>query len=191
MAASASSSPASTPEGVVTYQIDPTHSVVEFGVKHMMFSTVKGRFAAVAGEIQLDEANPTRSAVTAEIETASVDTRDANRDGHLRSPDFFDADNSPKITFASRSVEPTPQEGQYRIVGDLTIRNVTREVQLDAAFLGKGTDPWGGTRIGLTATTAINRKDYGLNWNAALESGGVLVSDQVKINLEIQAVKKS
>lgn len=191
MAASASSSPASTPEGVVTYQIDPTHSVVEFGVKHMMFSTVKGRFAAVAGEIQLDEANPTRSAVTAEIETASVDTRDANRDGHLRSPDFFDADNSPKITFASRSVEPSRQEGQYRIVGDLTIRNVTREVQLDAAFLGKGTDPWGGTRIGLTATTAINRKDYGLNWNAALESGGVLVSDQVKINLEIQAVKKS
>lgn len=177
--------------GTSTYRIDPAHSVVEFAVKHMMFSTVKGRFSRVNGEIQLDENDLTKSSVAATVDVASVDTGDPNRDTHLRSPDFFDVENHPTLSFRSRSVEPLGQTGTYRVVGDLTIRGVTREVAFEASYLGKGTDPWGGTRIGITATATINRKDFGLNWNAALEAGGVLVSDQVRMNLDIQAVKSA
>lgn len=175
---------------MATYQIDPMHSHVEFGVKHMMFTTVKGRFGKVSGQIQLDEADPTRSAVTATAEAASVDTGDAQRDGHLRSPDFFDAEQYPVIVFASRRIQPSGSDGRYKLVGDLTIRDVSREVALDASFLGEARDPWGGVRAGFSATGAVNRKDFGLQWNVPLEAGGFLVGESVTINLEVEAVKQ-
>jgi polyisoprenoid-binding protein YceI len=169
-----------------TWTIDPAHSLVELAVKHMMFSTVKGRFANVAGTIVLDEQNLAESSVTAEIDASSIDTREAQRDGHLRSADFLDVETFPTITFRSTALVPHGHD-RFVLVGDLTIRGVTREVSLEAEMEGQGIDPWGGKRIGFTATSAINRKDFGLNWNQALEAGGVLVSDQVKISLEIQA----
>jgi polyisoprenoid-binding protein YceI len=169
-----------------TWTIDPAQSVVELAVKHMMFSTVKGRFRNVAGTIVLNEADLAASSVTAEIEAASIDTGEAARDTHLRSADFLDAETFPAIAF--RSTEVVPQgRGRFVVVGDLTIHGVTREVSLEAELVGTGTDPWGGHRAGFAATTTINRRDFGLTWNQALEAGGVLVSDQVKISLEIQA----
>jgi len=182
---------AGPPSGVATYQIDSSHSLAEFAVKHMMFSTVKGRFASVSGEIAFDEADPTRSSVVARADVASVDTGDPKRDGHLVSPDFFGAENHPTLTFVSTRVEPHQRAGTYRIVGDLTMRGVTREGAFEAAYVGNGVDPWGGLRAGFTAAATINRKDFGLNFNVPLEGGGVLVSDQVKISLEIEAVKQS
>ncbi|MGH2459464.1 MAG: YceI family protein [Chloroflexota bacterium] len=174
-----------------TYQIDPAHSVVEFSVKHMMFSTVKGTFTGVAGEIVFDPENPAASSVRATADVASVTTGDKNRDNHLRSPDFFDAASHPTLTLVSKSVEPTNHQGTYHVVADLTMHGVTKEIALEASHLGTGTDPWGGTRAGFTATTTINRKDWGLNYNAPLEAGGVLVSDQVKISLDVESVKQS
>ena len=169
-----------------TWAIDPAHSVVELAVKHMMFSTVKGRFANVAGTVVLDETNLANSSVTAEIDSASIDTGEPQRDGHLRSADFLDVERFPTIAFRSTGVVPQGRS-RFILVGDLTIHGVTREVSLEAELAGKGTDPWGGQRAGFAASTSINRKDFGLTWNQALETGGVLVSDQVKINLEIQA----
>jgi polyisoprenoid-binding protein YceI len=178
--------PSTSVPATTTWTIDPAHSVVELAVKHMMFSTVKGRFANVAGTIVLNEQTLAGSSVTAEIDAGSIDTREAQRDGHLRSADFLDVENFPTITFRSTQVVPGGRD-RFTLVGDLTIRGVTREVSLDAELEGQGIDPWGGKRVGFTATTTINRKDFGLNWNQALEAGGVLVSDQVKIGLEIQA----
>lgn len=183
-------SPSGT-QKAATYQVDPAHSAVEFAVKHMMFSTVKGYFRKIGGEIVFDQADPTQTSVTATAEAASVDTGDVNRDNHLRSADFFDAEHYPTLSFVSKRVEPHGREGTYRVIGDLTIRGVTREVAFEGTYEGTGTDPWGGTRVGFSATTTINRKDWGLNWNAPLEAGGVLVSDQVRINIDVQAVKKS
>jgi len=177
-----------TPSATATaaWAIDPSHSVVELAVKHMMFSTVKGRFARLSGAIVLDEANLNSSSVTAEIDAASIDTGEPQRDAHLRSADFLDVERFPTIAFRSTGVVPRGT-GRFVLVGDLTIHGVTREVSLEAELAGTGTDPWGGQRAGFAATTAINRKDFGLTWNQALEAGGVLVSDQVKISLEIQA----
>ena len=172
------------------YEIDPVHTMVEFSAKHLGFSTVKGRFLKSGGEIDLDEANPSQSSVDAWAEVASVNTGDEKRDAHVRSADFFDAENHPRLTFRSRRVEASKKGGEYHITGDLTMRGVTHEVTFVAEFVGKGGDPWGGQRIGLTATATVNRKDYGLQWNVALEAGGWLVGDAVKINLEVQAVKK-
>jgi polyisoprenoid-binding protein YceI len=152
----------------------------------MMFSTVKGRFRNVAGTIVLNEADLAASAVSAEIEAASIDTGEPARDSHLRSADFLDAEMFPSIAFQSTEVVPQGR-GRFIVVGDLTIHGVTREVSLEAELVGTGTDPWGGQRAGFAATTTINRRDFGLTWNQALEAGGVLVSDQVKISLEIQA----
>ena len=170
------------------WTIDPSHSSVEFSVKHMMFATVKGRFSDVQGTISLDEDSHATSAVDVEIAAASVDTRDEKRDAHLRSADFFDAETYPTITFKSTKVEP---KGANRaaVTGDLTIRGVTREVVLDTEETGRGQSPFGQDVIGFTATTTINRKDYGLNWNAALESGGVLVGDEVRITLDVEATR--
>jgi polyisoprenoid-binding protein YceI len=179
-------STAMTPTAATTWAIDPAHSVVELAVKHMMFSTVKGRFTTVAGTIDWDEGNLAASSVSAEIDAASVDTGEPKRDGHLRSADFLDVEAFPSITFASTGVVPRGR-GRFVLVGDLTIRGVTQEVSLEAELLGTGGDPWGGKRAGFAATTTINRADFGLTWNQALEAGGVLVSDQVKISLEIQA----
>jgi polyisoprenoid-binding protein YceI len=175
----------STSPAVSTWTIDPAHSVVELAVKHMMFSTVKGRFANLAGSIALDEANLANSSVSAQIEAASIATGESNRDGHLRSADFLDVESFPSITFESTAV--VPRGNAFVVVGNLTLRGVTQEVTLEAELAGKGTDPWGGQRVGFSATTAISRKEFGLTWNQGLEAGGVLVGDQVKVSLEIQA----
>ena len=167
-----------------TWQIDPSHSLVEFSVRHMMVSTVKGRFTDLTGSIVLDPADHSRSSVTAEIQATSVTTADPQRDGHLRSPDFFDVEQFPMLTFRSTRVEPNGAD-RVRIIGLLTIKDVTREVTLDAELNGQGVNPWGKQVIGFSAHTALNRKDFGLNWNVALEAGGVLVSDTIKIRLEV------
>ena len=177
-------------QGTTTWAIDPSHSLVEFGVKHMMFATVKGRFAGVRGRIDLNEADPAQSSVEVEIDAASIDTRDEKRDAHLRSADFFDAESHPVLTFKSTRVEPAGPD-KLRITGDLTIRGITREVTLDATVNGRGVTPWGNEVAGYSAETQINRKDYGLGWNAALESGGVLVGDTVKISIEVEAGKQA
>lgn len=171
-----------------TWQIDPAHTDVSFSVKHLMISTVRGRFAGVKGAIVLDEADPTKSSVEVEIDTATIDTRVAQRDAHLRSADFFETDTHPTMTFRSRRVERVGGN-RYRIVGDLTIRGTTRDVVLDATDEGRGRDPWGGDRLAFSATTTIDRSDFGLTWNQALETGGVLVGNTIKISIDVQAVK--
>jgi polyisoprenoid-binding protein YceI len=170
-----------------TWEIDPKHTLVELSVKHMMFTTVKGRFADVGGTITIDEDDPAGYSVEAEIGAASIDTREEQRDAHLRSADFLDAETYPTITFTSRRVEPGRARDELRVIGDLTIRGVTREVALDTTLNGRGQNPWGQQVAGFTAETTINRKDFGLNWNAALEAGGVLVGETVKILIEVQA----
>ena len=174
-----------------TWQIDPAHSAVEFAVKHMMFTTVRGRFKDVKGTIEVDEKRPDRSSVNVEIGAASIDTGAADRDAHLRSPDFLDAANDPSITFRSKRVEGAMnKEGdKFKVAGDLTIHGTTIEVVLDCQFEGTGKDPWGGTRGGIRATATIDRRDWGLKWNQALETGGILVGNDVRIELEVQAVK--
>jgi polyisoprenoid-binding protein YceI len=172
------------------WQIDPAHTVVEFAVKHMMFATVKGRFGAVHGTIVDDAADPSRSSVEVEIDAASIDTREEKRDAHLRSPDFLDVQSYPTITFTSSRVERAGQD-RLRVIGDLTIHGTTREVVLDTTINGRGTNPFGLEVAGFTAETTINRRDFGLTWNMALETGGVLVGDTVKILLEVEAVKQS
>ena len=174
-----------------TWTIDPAHSSVELAVKHMMFTTVRGRFKDLKGTVVVDEQNPDHSTVEVEIAAASIDTGVADRDGHLRSADFLDTEQFPTITFRSKRVEGAmKQEGdQFRVVGDLSIRGTTFEVTLDCVYEGMGKDPWGGTRAGARATTRIDRRDWGLKWNQALETGGILVANEVRIEIEVQAVK--
>jgi polyisoprenoid-binding protein YceI len=169
-----------------TWTIDPAHSLAEFSVRHMMVSTVKGRFTDLSGSIVFDPQDLSRSSVQAEIKATSITTHDEQRDAHLQSPDFFDAARFPTLTFKSTRVEPVSAE-RVKIYGDLTIRDTTREVVLDAELNGQGTNPWGKQVIGFSAHTQLNRKDFGLNWNVALEAGGVLVSDTIKVSLEIEA----
>ena len=172
-----------------TWQIDPSHTLVEFSAKHMMFTTVKGRFPGVKGTIVVDEADPSRSSVQAEIDVASLDSGEGQRDAHLKSADFLDVEKYPTITFRSTPVERI-DEDRSRVIGDLTIRGTTREVVLDAELTGRGQTPFGTEVIGFAATTTINRKDFDLTWNVALEAGGFLVGDTIKIALEVQAVKQ-
>jgi polyisoprenoid-binding protein YceI len=179
------SAPVATPAG--TWNIDPAHSNVEFAVRHLMISTVKGRFADVKGAIVLDDADVTRSTVDVTIGVASIDTRVGQRDDHLRSGDFFDVERFPAITFRSRRVEQNGDD--LKVTGDLTIRDVTREVTLSVTPEGRGTDPWGGVRAGFSATTKITREDFGLTYNQALETGGVLVGSDVKIGIEAELVR--
>jgi polyisoprenoid-binding protein YceI len=171
-----------------TWQIDPAHTDVGFEVKHLMISKVRGRFGTVSGTIQLDEADVSKSSVTAEIDVTTIDTREAQRDGHLRSADFFDVENFPAITFRSTRVERAGED-RATVVGDLTIRGVTREVKLSVEEEGTAKDPWGGDRIAFSATAKIDRRDFGLTWNQALETGGVLVANEIKLILDVQAVK--
>ena len=179
-----------TPQAAVsTWNLDAAHSVAEFKVKHMMISNVKGQFAKVTGVLHLDEQDVTNSNVVASIEAASLNTRDAQRDTHLKSPDFFHVEQHPTLSFKSTRVKRI-RNGELSVSGDLTIRGVTRQ----AEFTVEGPtppakDPWGNTRLGLSATTKINRKDFGLTWNAALETGGILVGDEVTITLDVQFVK--
>lgn len=169
------------------WQIDPSHSLVEFSAKHMMFTTVKGRFAAVKGEIDFDPADIAKSNVAVEIDAASIDTRTEQRDNHLRSADFLHVEQYPVITFQSTRVERIDDE-RFNVVGDLTIHGTTRPVTLETTFNGAGKNPFGKTVAGFTAETKLNRKEFGLNWNVALETGGWLVGDTIKIAIEVQAV---
>ncbi len=179
-------------EGTTTWTIDPSHSLVEFTARHMMITRVKGRFSGVSGTVVTNDADPSKSSVNVEIDAASIDTREEKRDGHLRSGDFLDVENHPHLTFRSTRIEGNPKSvgDSFTVVGDLTIRGTTREVTLDATFDGSGTDPWGGTRASFSAETKVDRREFGLTWNQALETGGVLVGNEVKISLEVQAVKQ-
>src|SRR5436190_10276667 len=161
-----------------TWAIDSMHAEVGFAVKHLMISTVRGRFGAVSGTVTLDPANPTASLVDVTIDVASIDTRQEMRDNHLRSPDFFDVANYPTMHFVSKRIDGDIQR-KFRVVGDLTIRDVTREVTLDATNEGSTKDPWGNDRVGISALGKLNRNDFGLTWNQALEAGGVVVGEDV------------
>jgi polyisoprenoid-binding protein YceI len=172
-----------------TWNVDPAHSAAEFKVKHMMISNVKGSFRALSGVLNLDEADVTGSSVEAFLPVATLSTGDEQRDGHLKSADFFDAEKFPTITFKSNEVKRTG-EGEYAVTGDLTLRGVTKPVTFAVEGpSAPGKDPWGNLRIGLSATTRINRKDFGLTWNSALEAGGVLVGDEVGLTLDVQFIK--
>ncbi len=171
----------------MNWQIDPTHTTIEFSVKHMMITTVRGQFKSFAGNLHIDPSNPAASRVEGSIDVASIDTREAQRDAHLRSADFFDVENYPKMSFRSSRIEPLGAN-QYKVYGQLTIKDVTREVVFDVADEGRGQDPWGNQRWGISASTKISRKDFGLTWNVALETGGWLVGDEVKIAVDLQLV---
>lgn len=167
-----------------TWSIDPAHSHVEFAVRHLMISTVKGRFAEFTGTVEVDPADLATARLGVTINTASLDTRTTDRDNHLRSADFFDVANHPTLTYVSRRVERNGDS--YLVIGDLTIRGVTREVPLAVALTGQAKDPWGNQKMAFEATAKINRTDFGLTWNAALEAGGVLVGEEVKISIDVQ-----
>jgi polyisoprenoid-binding protein YceI len=177
-----------TQQATTTWNIDPAHAVAEFKVKHMMISNVKGHFAKVSGTLTLDESALSNSHVEASIEAASIETRDPQRDAHLKSADFFDVEKFPTLSFKSTRV--TARDGELAVEGDLTIHGVTRNVVFSVEGPTPAVkDPWGNTRVAISATTKINRKDFGLVWNAALETGGILVGDEVTITLEIEFVK--
>ena len=173
----------------MAWQLDPSHSEIHFSAKHLMISTVRGRFHKFTATIDADEQNPTAAKIDVQIEAASIDTRDEKRDGHLRSPDFLDVDQFPYLTFKSTRVERI-DENHGKLVGDLTMHGVTREVTLDVTAEGRGKDPWGGERAGFTARTQIKRSDYGLTYNQALETGGFLVGDDIKISIDVELVKQ-
>lgn len=173
----------------VTYTIDPAHSSAHFKVRHMMISNVRGEFGKVAGSVHFDAARPEQSRVSAEIDVSSINTREPQRDAHLKSADFLDAENYPSIRFESRKVERAGPAA-YRVAGDLTIRGVSREVVLTVnGPTPESRDPWGAMRSGAEATARISRKDFGLTWNQVLETGGVLVGDEVDINIDVELVK--
>jgi polyisoprenoid-binding protein YceI len=174
---------------VSTWKIDPVHSAAEFKVKHMMVSHVKGRFTSLTGSLVLDRSDVTRSRVEASIDAASINTHDPQRDAHLKSPDFFDVEKFPALTFASTRIA-NKTDGELEVTGNLTIHGVTRPV----VFAVEGPtppakDPWGNTRIGASAVTRISRQDFGLTWNAALETGGILVGDEVTLTLDVQFIQ--
>jgi len=181
---------ANAPETTTTtWNIDPVHTMAEFKVRHMMITNVKGHFTGVTGVLTLNEQDITKSHVEASIDAASINTREADRDTHLKSADFLDVEKFPKLTFTSTRVTRRG-EGELQVEGDLTIHGVTRKVVFTVEGpTPPGKDPWGNTRIGLTATTKINRKDFGLTWNAALETGGILVGDEVTITFDVEAIK--
>jgi polyisoprenoid-binding protein YceI len=170
------------------WKIDPAHSTVDFVGRHLMVSKVRGRFADLDGVIHVAE-NPAESSVEVTIQTASVDSRDPQRDAHLRSAELFDVEQYPTITFRSTKVEG--EGAEWKVTGALTIKDVTKPVVLDVEYTGAVTDPWGGVRAGFEASTEINREDWGVNWNMALEAGGWLVSKKIRIELEVEAVYAS
>ena len=177
---------------VPTWQLDPAHSSVEFSVKHMMMTTVRGRFKEVQATLTGDRDHSEQAGVQATIVVASIDTGVADRDTHLRGPDFFDAERFPQITFRSTGVEKAPKkEGdRFQVVGVLVIRDSEMEVKCDCQYQGRGTDPWGKTRAGFSFRTEIDRRDWGLKWNQAIETGGVLVGNKVHIEGEVQFVRQ-
>ena len=174
----------------MTWQIDPAHSHIQFSARHMMISTVRGRFENFSGTVDFDEDNPENSTVYVEIDAASINTREGQRDNHLRSADFLQADKYPVLTFESKRIELI-DEDTARVTGDLTIRDITREVTMRVDYQGQARSPWGTTSAGFSASTKINRKDFNLTWNQALETGGVLVGDEIRIDIELEIVKQA
>src|SRR5438105_14412427 len=172
----------------MSWTVDPMHTQVEFSAKHMGIMTVKGAFTGLTTEINFNEDDFTASSVVATIDTSTLSTHDTQRDGHLKSPDFLDVEQFPTINFKSTRIEHAAHD-QYRMAGDLTIKDVTRPVTLDVVYSGRAKDPMGNMHAGFSAYTTINRKDWGLTWNVALETGGLIVGDQIKITLEIEAVR--
>jgi len=172
-----------------SWTIDPAHANIEFGVRHLMISTVKGRFTGISGTIAAGERGFADARIDVTIDAKTIDTREPQRDAHLRSADFFDVEKFPTITFHSRRIDA--HGADYRIAGDLTMHGVTREVVFDATEEGRGRDPWGNERAGFAARARLNRRDFGLTWNAALETGGVLVGDEVKISIDLELVAKA
>lgn len=172
-----------------SHAIDPAHSTVEFSVRHLMISKVRGRFSAVSGTVDVPEGSNVPAAVQAVVQTGSIDTREEQRDAHLKSADFLDADTYPTLSFSSTRIEGSGDA--FRMTGDLTIHGVTREVTFDGQFEGRGRDPWGNDRVGYEARATINRKDFGLTWNQALETGGVVVGDEIRIELAVEAIAQT
>ena len=177
-----------TPTATGTYAIDPSHSRIGFVARHAMVTKVRGSFNEFEGSGYFDADNPANSHLELTVQAASIDTRSADRDGHLRSNDFFDMEKYPTISFKSTSVEKVDEEN-YRVTGDLTVKDVTKPVTVDFEYGGIAVDPFGNTRLGLDGSVKVNRKDFGLNWNAALEAGGVLVSEKVTLEFEVSAIK--
>ncbi|MHB8644847.1 MAG: YceI family protein [Thermomicrobiales bacterium] len=177
-----------TTEQTTVWNIDGVHSLVEISAKHMMFTTVKGRITGLKGTITTHGTDPAQSSVEAELDASSITTGNEMRDNHMRSPDFLDVANHPTITFKSAHVEPQGSD-RMRVTGDLTVRGVTKQITFDATFNGQGKNPRGVEVAGFTAETSISRKEFGLNWNVALETGGFLLSDTFKVLVEIQATK--
>ncbi len=172
----------------MSWQIDSSHSHINFTARHMMISKVRGSFESFSGTVNFDEANPVNTTVDIVVDLASVNTRDAQRDGHLKSPDFFAVEAHPTMHFVSTRVEQI-EENNGRLIGNLTIKGVTHEVALDVEYAGVAKSPWGTESAGFSATGTLNRKDWGLNWNQALETGGVLVGDKINIEIELELVK--
>jgi len=171
-----------------TYTIDAAHSRIGFVARHAMVTKVRGSFNEFEGSGYFDTATPSNSTIRLTINAASIDTRNADRDAHLRSNDFFDMDTYPKIAFTSTSVEPFG-DGRYAVTGDLTIKGVTLPVTIDFEYTGSAVDPFGNQRIGFEGATSVNRKDWGVNWNAALEAGGVLVGEKVTLEFDVSAIR--
>ncbi|HET6954022.1 MAG TPA: YceI family protein [Acidimicrobiales bacterium] len=171
-----------------TYAVDPSHSRIGFAARHAMVTKVRGSFSEFEGTGYFDAGDPARSHLRVTVQAASIDTRNPDRDAHLRSNDFFDMETYPEITFASTVVEPIGP-GEYRVTGDLTIKGITRPVSVDFAYTGAAVDPFGNRRIGLEGTTVVNRKDWGVSWNAALEAGGVLVSEKITLEFDVSAIR--
>jgi polyisoprenoid-binding protein YceI len=172
------------------WRVDPTHSHVEFAVRHLMISTVKGRFAEVSGRLIGDETDVEHASIELMIPVAGIDTHEDQRDAHLRSADFFDSAHHPAITFRSTNIVRASSDS-FTVSGVLTIRGISKPITLTVHAGGRGRDPWGGERVGYSTTTRVNRKDFGLNWNQALETGGVLVGDQVTISVDLELVRTS
>ncbi len=173
------------------WEIDPVHSSVQFSVRHMMISNVRGEFLKLKGSVQADDTNLGHSVVEATIETASIDTREEKRDAHLRSADFLDAEHFPTITFRSKRIEPAGKD-RWKMTGDLSLHGVTREVVLDVEGpTGQVKDPMGNTRTGAHATTRINRKDFGITWAKAMDGGGVVVGDDIDVTIDVEGVRRA
>jgi len=177
-----------TPMNSTKWNIDAAHTGINFSVRHMVVSKVRGRFGKYSGTITLDDADSTRSTVEVSVDASSIDTGVAERDTHLRSLDFFDVEKFPELKFRSQRIERVDAT-HYRVVGELTIRDVKQEVVLDAEYGGRGKDPWGNERVGFVAKTSIDRKEFGLTWNQTLETGGILVGDRIEIDLDVQGVR--
>jgi len=189
MSVTSTTTAAPTAAEVHTWQVDAAHSTVEFSVRHMVISTFTGRFTSFEGTVSFNEAQPEASSVVATVDVESIQTGNTQREDHLRSDDFFNAETYPTMTFRSTSIERDGED--YKIRGDLTIRDITRPVVFEAEYGGIVKDPWGNLRAGFVAETTINRRDFGLNWSAVIETGGAVVADKVKIKLHIEAVRQA